>query len=148
LTSTAFADGESIPDRYTYHLSGQCAGANLSPELTWAGAPAGTQSFAVIVIDPDGGNWVHWLQFNIPGDAASLAEAEAGPDVGIKGQNDFGQSGYGGPCPPGGTHRYIFTLYALDTVLSKAQGATRSKVEQAMTNHILGKAQLTGLRSK
>jgi Raf kinase inhibitor-like YbhB/YbcL family protein len=148
LTSTAFAEGETISDRYTYRMPEQCDGANISPELTWAGVPAGVQSFAVIAVDPDGGDWVHWVQFNIPGDAASLTEAEAGPDIGVKGQNDFGQLGYGGPCPPSGTHRYIFTLYALDTMLSEVQGATRSKVEQAMADHVLGQAQLTGLRNK
>jgi hypothetical protein len=147
LTSSAFAEGETIPDQYTYRLTGQCAGENLSPELAWVGTPAGTQSFAVIVIDPDGGDWVHWLQFNIPGDAASLPEAAGGPDVGVKGKNDFGELGYGGPCPPGGTHRYVFTLYALDTMLSAAEGATRSDVEKAMADHILGQVRLTGLRS-
>ena len=148
LTSTAFAEGEVIPDQYTYRLGAQCTGANLSPQLTWVGTPAHTQSLAVIVSDPDGGDWAHWVQFNIPGDATSLPEATAGPNLGLKGRNDFGELGYGGPCPPGGTHHYIFTLYALDATLSVAEGATRSEVEQAMADHILGQTQLTGLRSK
>jgi Raf kinase inhibitor-like YbhB/YbcL family protein len=148
LTSTAFAEGETIPDQYTYRMSGQCDGANVSPQLAWTGAPANTQSFAIIVNDPDGGDWVHWVQFNIPGDATSLSEVEAGPDIGIKGQNDFGKLGYGGPCPPGGTHHYIFTLYALDTTLLASQGATRFDVAKAMAGHILAQAQLTGLRSR
>jgi Raf kinase inhibitor-like YbhB/YbcL family protein len=148
LTSTAFTEGEVIPDQYTFSLGGQCDGANLSPELTWIGAPADTQSYAVIVNDPDGGDWAHWVQFNIPGDGTALPEAAEGPDIGVKGRNDFGELGYGGPCPPGGTHRYIFTLYALDTTLSASEGATRSEVEKAMADHILGQAQLTGLRSR
>jgi len=148
LTSTAFADGEVIPDQYTYRLSGQCDGANVSPQLAWTGAPTDTQSFVVIVADPDGGDWVHWVQFNIPGGATSLPEAEGGRDIGVKGRNDFGELGYGGPCPPDGTHRYIFTLYALDTTLSAAEGATRSEAEKAMADHVLGQAQLIGLRSK
>ena len=147
LTSSAFAEGETIPDQYTYRLAGQCDGANLSPELKWSGTPAGTQSFVVAVIDPDGGDWVHWVQFNIPGDATSLPEAAGGPDIGVKGKNDFGELGYGGPCPPDGTHRYVFTLYALDTTLSLVEGAPRVSVEAAMEGHILGAAPLTGLRS-
>lgn len=148
LTSTAFVEGEAIPDQYTFSLEGQCDGANLSPELTWVGAPANTQSFAVIVNDPDGGDWVHWVQFDIPADATSLPEAEAGPAIGVKGENDFGKLGYGGPCPPSGTHRYIFTLYALDTTLSLPERATRFEVLTAMKDHVLGQAQLTGLRNR
>jgi hypothetical protein len=148
LTSTAFAEGEAIPDQHTFNLGGQCAGANFSPELMWSGAPANTQSFVVIVNDPDGGDWVHWVQFNIPGDASSLPEAEAGPAIGVKGKNDFEKLGYGGPCPPSGTHRYAFTLYALDTTLSLSEGVTRVEVLKAMQDHVLGQAQLTGLRSR
>jgi Raf kinase inhibitor-like YbhB/YbcL family protein len=148
LSSTAFAEGATIPDQYVYRMTGQCDGANLSPELTWSGAPAGTQSFVVMVVDPDGGDWAHWVQFNIPGDVTALPEAAAGPDIGVKGCNDFGELGYGGPCPPGGTHRYIFTLYALDTTLALSDGATRPEVLTAMKDHIIGTAQLTGLRSR
>lgn len=147
LTSSAFAEGETIPDQYTYRLTGQCDGANLSPELKWSGTPAGTQSLAVIVIDPDGGDWIHWVQFNIPVVVTSLPEAAGGPAIGVKGNNDFGELGYGGPCPPAGEHRYIFTLYALDTTLSLVEGTPRVSVEAAMEDHILGTAQLTGRRS-
>jgi Raf kinase inhibitor-like YbhB/YbcL family protein len=147
LTSSAFAEGETIPNQYTYRLTGQCDGANLSPELKWSGSPAETQSFVIIVIDPDGGDWVHWVQFNIPGDVTSLPEAAGGPDIGVKGKNDFGELGYGGPCPPDGEHRYVFTLYALDTTLSQVEGAPRVSMEAAMADHVLGTAQLTGLRS-
>jgi len=148
LTSTAFAEGDAIPDQYTYTLPGQCAGQNISPPLSWVGAPANTQSFAILVVDPDGGDWVHWMQFNIPADTSELSEAVGGPDVGVKGQNDFGELGYGGPCPPSGTHRYVFTLYALDTLLSVSEGAAQVEVETAMEGHVLEEAQLTGLRSK
>jgi len=147
LTSTAFAEGDVIPEQYTYTLSGQCDGQNLSPPLAWVGVPANTQSFAVIVVDPDGGDWVHWIQFNIPADVLELSEAVGGPDVGVKGQNDFGELGYGGPCPPSGTHRYIFTLYALDTTLSVSEGAAQAEVEAALEGHVLEETQLTGLRS-
>lgn len=148
LTSNAFTQGDSIPDRYTYILSGQCGGQNLSPPLSWKGVPTNTQSFAVIVVDPDGGDWVHWIQFNIPANALELLEAVNGPDVGIKGRNDFGELGYGGPCPPKGTHHYVFTLYALDTMLSASEGAAKTDLEAAMKGHVLETTQLTGLRSK
>ena len=148
LASTAFADGDAIPSPYTYLLPGQCAGENLSPPLSWAGVPAGTHSLAVILIDIDAQAWVHWVQFDIPPDVAGLAAAVGGPDVGVKGSNDFGDLGYGGPCPPGGTHRYLFTLYALDTLLSLPAGATRVQVESAMNGHVLDEAQLTGLRGR
>ena len=148
LACQAFADGEQIPDAQAYSLPGQCDGPNTSPPLSWAGAPAGTHSFAVMMVDPDGGDWVHWVQFNIPADATSLAAAADGPAVGIKGVNDFGENGYGGPCPPSGTHRYVLTLYALDTTLSLAEGASKAQVDAAMAGHVLAQAQLTGLRSR
>jgi len=147
LTSTAFAEGATIPTPYTYYLAGQCAGENMSPALAWTNPPANTQSFAIIMYDPDGGNWVHWVQFDIPAGRAGLMEAAGGPDVGVKGINDFGGLGYGGPCPPSGSHQYIFTVYALDTVLGLSQGATRGQVDTAMAGHILGQATLTGRRN-
>jgi Raf kinase inhibitor-like YbhB/YbcL family protein len=147
LTSTAFTEGAIIPTRYTYNLAGQCAGENVSPALAWTNSPANTQSFAIIMHDPDGGNWVHWVQFNISAGMTSLAEAAGGADVGVKGLNDFGGLGYGGPCPPSGNHRYIFTLYALDVALNLTQGATRGQVNTAIAGHILGQVTLTGLRS-
>jgi Raf kinase inhibitor-like YbhB/YbcL family protein len=148
LTSSAFSEGGMIPDPYTYNLGGQCQGDNFSPPLAWVGAPAGTQSFAILMIDPDGRNWLHWLQFNIPASVTSLPEAIGGPVMGIKGINDFDEPGYGGPCPPSGTHHYVFTLYALDTTLSLSEGASRADFESAIKGHILGTATLTGLRSR
>lgn len=148
LTSAAFSEGGMIPDRYTYNLGSQCNGDNFSPPLAWTGVPAGTQSFAVLVVDPNGRNWVHWLQFNIPANVTSLLEAVSGPNVGVKGENDFGEPGYGGPCPPSGTHRYVFTLYALDTTLSLSEGASRADFESAIKGHVLATAQLVGLRSR
>lgn len=148
LTSAAFSEGGTIPDSYTYNLRGQCTGGNFSPPLAWTGAPDGTQSFAILMSDPDGGNWLHWLQFNIPANASGLNEAIGGPDAGVKGMNDFGELGYGGPCPPSGTHRYIFTLYALDTTLSLAEGASRGQFESAIKGHVVGTTQLIGLRTR
>jgi Raf kinase inhibitor-like YbhB/YbcL family protein len=145
LTAAAFKDGETIPAKYLYKLSGQCSGENYSPALAWSGAPSGVQSFAVSMVDPDAGNWVHWVQFNIPGTETALPSAPGGPDLGIKGMNSFRESGYGGPCPPSGTHKYIFTLYALDTLLALPQGATKAQLEAAMQGHILQQAGLTGL---
>jgi Raf kinase inhibitor-like YbhB/YbcL family protein len=148
LTSAAFSDGGAITNKYTYSLGSQCSGDNYSPPLAWTGAPEGTRSFAILVLDPDGRNWVHWLQFNIPTETTQLPEAVGGPNTGGKGVNDFGGIGYGGPCPPSGMHRYIFTLYALDTTLSLSEGASRAQFESAIKGHVLGTAQLTGLRSR
>lgn len=149
LTSSAFADSQPIPVKYSYSLTNQCAGANYSPSLAWRNTPSGTNSFAISVVDPDGGNWLHWIQFNIPASASGLAEEINGSAVGIKGANDFGINGYGGPCPPSGTgvHRYVFTLYALDTTLSLQQGATLDQVNAAMSGHILAQTTLTGLKA-
>jgi Raf kinase inhibitor-like YbhB/YbcL family protein len=145
LTSTAFKEGETIPNKYTYMLGSQCNGENYSPPLSWVGTPAGTQSFTVIMHDPDGGNWVHWVQFNIPSDQSSLPETVGGPEIGIKGINSFQNVNYGGPCPPSGTHKYIFTLYALDSLLSLPEGAMKVQVEIAMQGHILQQVQLMGI---
>lgn len=147
LTSTAFTEGATIPTRYTYNLAGQCSGENVLPALAWTNPPANTKNFAITMHDPDGGNWVHWVQFNIPSGMTSLTEVPGGPDIGVKGLNDFGELGYGGPCPPSGNHHYIFTLYALDATLGLTQGATRGQVNAAMAGHILGQATLTGMRS-
>lgn len=145
LTSTAFKEGEIIPNKYAYSIRNQCNGQNYSPPLSWVGTPPGTQSFSMIMYDPDGGNWVHWVQFDIPGDLSELPEAVGGPDMGIKGINNFQKVRYGGPCPPSGTHRYIFTLYALDSLLSLPEGATKLQVEEAMQGHILQQTQLMGI---
>jgi Raf kinase inhibitor-like YbhB/YbcL family protein len=147
LTSPAFEPGGSIPARHT------CDGEDLSPELRWTDAPAGTRSFALICDDPDApvGTWVHWVLYNVPADRRSLPEAVPGdgslrdPDGAKHGRNDFRKLGYGGPCPPpGGPHRYFFKLYALDSAVALQPGATKTEVETAMRDHVLGEAQLMG----
>ena len=139
LQSSAFADGFTIPKKYT------ADGANVSPPLSWSDVPAGTQSFALICDDPDAprGTWVHWVVFNLAADATSLPENVSG--AGTDGGNDFGKLGYGGPSPPrGNPHRYFFKLYALDAPLKLANGATKGQVEQVMKGHVLGQAQWMG----
>jgi len=148
LSSTAFSEGGTIPDEHTYKLGSQCNGQNISPPLAWTGVPATAQSLAILMVDPDARNWVHWVQFNIPPATTELPATPGGPQIGLKGKNDFQQLGYGGPCPPSGTHRYIFTLYALSAMLSLSEGATLKEVTQAMSGQILAQAQLTGLRGK
>jgi Raf kinase inhibitor-like YbhB/YbcL family protein len=147
LTSSAFQENGNIADRYTYSMGNQCSGENYSPALEWTSAPEGTQSYVLTVIDPDGGDWVHWLLVNIPSDVSSLEEAVNGSDVGVEGRNSFRENGYGGPCPPSGTHRYVFTLYALDKMLDVAPGVTWRDVSPLLKGHIIGQCQLTGLRS-
>ena len=145
LTSTAFSNGEAIPVTHT------ADGPDTSPPLAWAGAPEGTESFALICDDPDApmGTWVHWVYYNIPPDLSSLPEGvppvEEPPTGGSHGKNDFGRIGYGGPSPPPGRpHRYFFKLYALDTELQLAPGATKKQLLQAMQGHILAEGQLMG----
>jgi len=148
LTSTAFNEGEKIPVKYT------CDGEDISPPLSWSNAPEGTKSFALISDDPDApmGIWVHWVIFNIPSDVNNLPEdipADGILDDGtVHGTNDFRMYGYGGPCPPGGTHRYYFKLYALDTVLDLEPGASKKTLERSIKKHILGQAQLMGTYSR
>jgi Raf kinase inhibitor-like YbhB/YbcL family protein len=144
ITSSAFSEGEMIPTGYT------CDGPDISPELAWTGVPETTQSLALICDDPDApmGTWVHWVLFNIPPGARGLP-GEISPDAALEngarhGTNDFGRLGYGGPCPPGGTHRYFFKLYALDTELDLASGITKAQLIEAMEGHILAEAQLMG----
>jgi hypothetical protein len=144
LKSTAFGTGEFIPRKYT------CDGSDISPPLEWSDAPEDTRSFALIVDDPDapGGTWVHWVLYNIPGNASSLAENSAPDprlaDGSMNGRNSWGKLGYGGPCPPSGTHRYFFRLYALDTVLNLSSGASKEQLLSAMKGHILAQAELMG----
>ncbi|HET6594020.1 MAG TPA: YbhB/YbcL family Raf kinase inhibitor-like protein [Anaerolineales bacterium] len=143
LTSDAFAHGQSIPAKYT------CAGRNISPALVWNEPPSGTRSFALIMDDPDAplGTWIHWVLFNIPAEARSLRE---NTDTGAMsvGKNSWGDLGYGGPCPPGGTHRYYFKLYALDSTLNLRPGATKEQMLQEMKGHILAQGELMGTFSK
>lgn len=146
LSSSGFSSQGFIPPRYT------CAGQNVSPGLSWSGAPSGTAAFALIVIDPDAPShtWVHWVAYNLPSARRNLPEnvakskqVQAG---GVQGLNDFNDVGYGGPCPPPGKpHRYVFTLYALNERLPLPPGATRSQVERAMKGHVLARATLIGL---
>ncbi len=150
LTSDAFANGQSIPAKYT------CIGKNISPALTWTEPPAGTQSFALIVDDPDapGGNWVHWVLFNIKPDMRGLQEnlpttgKNVDPNAIYVGNNSSGAAAYQGPCPPSGTHRYFFKLYALDTTISLLPGATKEQVLKEVNGHILAQAELMGTFSK
>ena len=148
ITSSAFSEGGMIPERYT------CDGTDVSPDLAWTGIPEGTRSLALICDDPDApmGTWVHWVLFNIPPDETGLP-AEVAPEASlsngpIHGTNDFSRLGYGGPCPPGGTHRYYFKLYALDTKLNLDSGATKAQLEDAMESHILAEGQLMGKYSR
>jgi len=143
LSTTAFMNGARIPREHT------CEGADVSPALSWRGAPLGTKSFALIVDDPDAPNrtWNHWLLWNIPTSVESLREGFEPGQVGVSGANDFGAKGYGGPCPPPGhgVHRYFFRLYALDTdSLGLAEGASRAGLDAALEGHVIEKAEYMG----
>jgi len=144
LFSPAFKDSAAISRRHT------CDGQDVSPPLKWQSAPEGAKSFALICDDPDAprGTWVHWVVFNIPATKHQLPEnvpaKESLPDGVKQGKNDFGNNGYGGPCPPGGTHRYFFKLYALDALLSLQPGCTKAQLLEAMKGHILAETQLMG----
>ncbi len=145
VESNNFKNNEMIPPKYT------CDGVNISPALQWKEIPAGTKSFALIADDPDApaGIWVHWILFNIPSSVTSLAEEFRYPDrketLILAGSNDFHRITYGGPCPPSGTHRYFFKVYALDIFLDLKEGASKSQVEKAMAGHILAKGEIIGL---
>lgn len=144
LKSSAFGSGESIPAKYT------CDGADVSPPLSWSEGPNETTSWALISDDPDAprGTWVHWVAWNIPSGARSLDEdvpkQESLPNGVKQGMSDFRRIGYGGPCPPSGTHRYFFKLYALDTTLSLPPSTTKQQLENAMQGHVLKQAELMG----
>lgn len=144
LTSHAFIEGAMIPQRFT------CDGENISPPLFWTGVPSGTRSLVLICDDPDApaGTWDHWVVYNIPPAVTGLQEAVPGKTVldngAVQGSNSWGRIGYGGPCPPGGTHRYFFKLFALDTLLDLKSGATTSQLLEAMQGHILAQGQLMG----
>ena len=146
LTSRAFADNGEIPSRYT------CDGEDTSPDLHWSGLPEGTRSLVLIVDDPDAPDpaapkmtWVHWVLYNLPSKSTGLEEGVTEPPSGAgEGINDWHRTGYGGPCPPVGRHRYFHKLYALDTRLPDLGHATKKDVEQAMRGHILDQAELVG----
>lgn len=138
LKSKAFEDGGSIPSEYT------CDGEDVSPQLSWDDVPAGAKSFAFSVTDPDApsGNWVHWLIYNVPKDARGLEKGKL-PGGANEVVNDFGKKEYGGPCPPSGTHRYIFTLYALD--VERLENINKYNFFSEVKKHTVEKAQLKGL---
>jgi len=144
LTSDAFGNGQSIPAKYS------CIGKNISPALTWTEPPAGTQSFALIVDDPDapGRTWVHWVLFNIPANTHNLQESFSADSSIAVGNNSSGNASYQGPCPPSGTHRYFFKLYALDSATSLSPGVTKDQLLKVMDGHILAQAELMGTFSK
>ena len=152
LTSSAFTHNGAIPKQYT------CQGSDISVPLAWSGLPAGTKSLALIVDDPDAPDpaapkltWVHWVLYNIPAGAAGLKEAiKLGelPKGTLDGLNDWKRTGYGGPCPPIGRHRYFHKLYALDTVLPDLKKPAKAQLEKAMQGHILEKFELIGTYQK
>jgi hypothetical protein len=139
LTSPSFAEGGAIPSRHS------CDGANVSPALSWQGAPAGTVSFALIVDDPDARGFIHWVVYDIPGGVSgSLPEGVKATDAPPQGRTDFGRAGYGGPCPPGGTHHYRFTLWALSARLDLSGTPSAAEVRTALATRTLGQTTLTG----
>lgn len=148
LSSVAFTAGGRIPRRYT------CDGEDVSPPLVWTGAPATTESFVLLVDDPDAPDsraprmtWVHWVLYNLPADCAGLPEAVHAADLPAgtrQGLNDWKRLGYGGPCPPIGAHRYFHKLYALDTRLPELHDSDKPALERAMHGHVVGEAVLIG----
>jgi Raf kinase inhibitor-like YbhB/YbcL family protein len=145
ISSPAFSAGETIPSKFT------CDGPDVSPQLAWKDAPAGAQTFALIMDDPDApaGTWVHWVLFNLPGNMKDLPEGlekqERLSNGASQGRNDFGKTAYGGPCPPPGKpHRYFFKLYALDTKLDLQGTVKKSDLLHAMKGHVLGETELMG----
>jgi Raf kinase inhibitor-like YbhB/YbcL family protein len=153
ITSPSFAHEGQIPKKYT------CQGdakPEPSPELAWSGSPSGTKSYALIVDDPDAPDpkapkltWVHWVLFNLPASGMGLPEgAKSLPPGTLEGLNDWKRTGYGGPCPPIGRHRYFFKLYALDDTLQLSARANKADLEKAMVGHVLEKAELIGTYQK
>lgn len=150
LTSTAFAHGGEIPSKYT------CEGPDVSPPLAWTGVPANAKSLVLIVDDPDAPDpaapkmtWVHWVLYNIPMSVSSLPEgAKQLPAATLEGLNDWKRTGYGGPCPPVGRHRYFHKLYALDTVLPDLGRPSKAKLEAQMKGRVIAQAELVGIYQK
>lgn len=144
VESAAFKHMQPIPSQYT------CDGADISPPLSWSNVPPAAKSIALIADDPDApaGTWVHWVVYDLPPAADSLQEdvpkIDTLPEGGIQGRNDFHRIGWNGPCPPGGTHRYFFKVYALDTILNLPAGKTKQEIEKAMKGHILAKGEIVG----
>ena len=152
LRSASFEHDGAIPAKHT------CQGDDTAPPLAWAGAPAGTRSFALIVDDPDAPDprapkttWVHWVLYNLAAATSALPEGAKTADLPaetLEGVNDFGTTGYRGPCPPIGRHRYFFKLYALDAALAELRKPTKADLEKAMRGHVLAEAQLVGTYEK
>lgn len=139
ITSSAFQAGGEIPAKYS------CNGSNVSPPLHLADVPAEAKSLALVVVDPDapGGTFTHWIIWNIDPKTAELGDGKVGAGV-VEGANDFGKNGYGGPCPPSGTHRYYFRVFALDTQLSLKSGAKAREFEKAIAGHVIARGELMG----
>jgi len=148
LSSRAFTSMATIPSKYT------CDGDDVSPSLSWSAVPSSTRSLALIVDDPDAPDpeaptmtWVHWVLYNLPGGSGALQEAvsqESLPAGTLEGRNDWQRTGYGGPCPPVGRHRYYFKLYALDTVLPDLRHPSKAELLHALEGHVLAEARLIG----
>jgi Raf kinase inhibitor-like YbhB/YbcL family protein len=138
LTSPSFEAGGAIPVRHS------CDGTDVSPALVWQGAPHGTVSFALIVDDPDARGFIHWVVYDIPGGSGGSLPEGVTPTAPPQGRNDFGRAGYGGPCPPGGTHHYRFTLWALSSRLNLSGTPSAAQVRTALTTRILAQSTLIG----
>jgi len=141
LTSSVFSNGAVIPAKYT------CSGSDVSPPLSWGGVPAGAQSLALTVIDPDapGKPFVHWLVFNLPASLSGLPEGQGPPDGSVQGRNDFGSNRFRGPCPPpGAPHHYHFKIYALDITLSLQSGASEAAFQDAIKGHVMATGETVG----
>ena len=144
IESRDFKEGELIPSKFT------CDGANISPQLSWACTTEGVKTFVLLVEDPDApsGNFTHWIVYNIPARVNSLMQNSTPtknvPDEILMGTNDFGRIGYGGPCPPSGTHRYYFRIYGLNTAVHLDSGATKKEVLKKMEGHIIARGELMG----
>lgn len=144
ITSGAFKEGQPIPRQYT------CDGVNVSPPIEWTGVPKAAKTVAIIVDDPDApsGTWTHWVLYNLPADNVGFVENVPADETlkagGFQGKNDFGKIGYGGPCPPSGTHRYFFKIYAVDEELPLKGGVTKADLEKALAGHTLAQGQLMG----
>ena len=143
LKSSAFEDSSNIPPKYT------CDGEDINPPLSISDIPEDAQSLVLIVDDPDApmGTFCHWTVWNISPQTSEISENSV-PESAVEGKTDFGKTGYGGPCPPSGTHRYFFKVFALDAKLNLPAGASKAEIEKAMEGHILGKAELIGLYSR
>lgn len=148
VTSTDFVDQGQLPETVkATAFGGQCEGENISPELTWTGAPEGTVSFAITMIDLSSSDFVHWQKVNIPASVTSVGTGEADSLEGISGINGNGTFEYFGPCPPSGEHTYLFTVYALDTMVDLQEGFTIGFARLAFEDHVLGQTTIAGLAS-